>query len=224
MKLAWVAVAVGLLGCQHDRAGDERNASAAGALGKERGDCRPDKTCDPGLLCLSNLCVRPPPADCALVSEELASLDLGNYAEPEDRAPVVAKYKALCESTYLSKEEGVCLDKAKDKFAAAQCAPRVYTDLGPPCDQVGEKTRAFAARQYRGNTDPTYKKYIDSMANAVKQSCAEDKWSAELVKCVLNEDPNQNIFSYGQCQQQLGPDLQQKMQNRYNTILQQAMK
>src|SRR4051812_45288828 len=100
MKLALV-VAVGLFGCQHNRdVGDDRTQVA---LGKERADCRADKTCDPGLLCLSNLCVRPPPADCQVVADQLASLDLGNYAEPEERAPVVAKYKGQCETLYVSK-------------------------------------------------------------------------------------------------------------------------
>src|SRR4051812_2182289 len=105
MKLA-LLVAVGLLGCQHNRdVGDDHPTIA----GKERADCRSDKTCDQGLWCLSNLCVRPPAADCQVVADELASIDLGNYAEPEDRAPVVAKYKSQCETLYVSKEEGVCL-------------------------------------------------------------------------------------------------------------------
>src|SRR5437660_356176 len=103
MKLAVVA-AIGLLGCQHNERSRELGSSDRPSVaGKERADCRPDKTCDPGLLCLSNLCVRPPAADCQLVAEELASLDLGNYAEPEDRAPVVAKHKARCETEHVSK-------------------------------------------------------------------------------------------------------------------------
>ena len=220
MKLALLVAALGLLGCQHDGRTDHGSV----ALGTERADCRADKTCDPGLLCLSNLCVRPPPADCQLVADELASFDLGNYAEPEERAPVVAKYKAQCETLYVSKEEGVCLDKARDRWGAALCASRLFPELSTPgteCAQVGEKTRAAAGRQYRGQGD-AYKQYIDAMANAAKQACAEDKWSAELTKCVLGADPNQSVFSYGSCQQQLGPELMQKLQQRYNTLLQQA--
>jgi hypothetical protein len=218
MKLALV-VAVGLFGCQHNRdVGDDR----AVALGKERADCHPDKTCDPGLLCLSNLCVRPPPADCQLVADELASLDLGNYAEPEERAPVVAKYKGQCETLYVSKEEGVCLEKAKDHWAAAQCTPRLYPELASnDCAQVGEKTRAAAARQYR-NAAEQYKMYIDAMAKGAQQSCTEDKWSAELTKCVLGADPNQSVYSYGSCQQLLGNENMQKLQQRYQQLLQQA--
>ncbi len=219
MKLAWF-VAIGLLGCQHNRDVGDDHASVA--LGKERADCRADKTCDPGLLCLSNLCVRPPPADCQLVADELASLDLGNYAEPEERAPVVAKFKTQCETLYVSKEEGLCLDKAKDHWAAAQCAARLYPELAAnDCTQVGDKTHAFAQRQYR-NAGDQYKMYVDAMGKAASQSCTEDKWSAELTKCVLGSDPNTSVFSYGPCQQQLGNENMQKLQERYQKLLQQA--
>ncbi len=218
MKTA-LLVAVSLLGCQHNRdVGDDRPV----VTGKERTDCRADKTCDPGLLCLSNLCVRPPPADCQVVADELASLDLGNYAEPEERAPVVAKYKGQCETLYVSKEEGVCLEKAHDKWAAAQCTARLYPELATnDCAQVGEKTRASVARQYR-NAGDQYKIYVDAMAKGALQSCTEDKWSAELTKCVLGADPNTNVYSYGPCQTQLGNELMQKMQARYQQLLQQA--
>ena len=219
MKLVLLA-ALGLLGCQHDG----RTDHASVAVGMERADCRPDHTCEAGLLCLSNLCVRPPPADCQVVADELASLDLGNYAEPEERAPVVAKYKAQCDTTYVSKEEGICLDKARDKWAAASCVARLYPELSAPgteCAQIGEKTRAAVARQYRGQGDQ-YKMYIDAMSTAARQSCTEDRWPAALTQCVLTSDPNQHVFSYGACQNQLAGELMQKLQNRYNQLLQQA--
>jgi hypothetical protein len=39
-------------GCQHDRPANVE------ATGHERADCQPDKGCDPGLICPSNLCAR----------------------------------------------------------------------------------------------------------------------------------------------------------------------
>lgn len=221
MKLA--AVLLVLMGCQHDGRTDHAGSGGGTALGTERADCRADKTCDQGLLCLSNLCVRPPPADCQSVADQLASMDLGNYAEPEERAPVVAKYKATCESQYISKEEGVCLEKARDKYAAAACAQRLYPELVADCTQVGEKTRAAAKRQYRGGAADQYKMYIDAQADAARLTCAEDKWAPALIKCVLSADPNQGIFSYGSCQQQLGAELP-KLQERFQKQLQQAQK
>jgi hypothetical protein len=218
MKLALFA-ALGLLACQHNR---DVGADRTAALGTERADCRADKTCDSGLLCLSNLCVRPPPADCQLVADELASFDLGNYAEPEEREPVVAKYKQQCDKLYVSKEEGACLDKAHDRWGAAQCASRMFPELaGDDCTQIGDKTRASVARQYR-NAGDAYKNYIESMATAAKQICTEEKWSADLTKCVLSAEPNSNVFSYNVCQAQLGQDNLQKLQTRYQQLLQQA--
>jgi hypothetical protein len=209
-----------LAACSHGPDTDRPNT-----LGKERADCRPDKTCDPNLMCLSNLCVRPPPADCQLVADELASFDLGNYAEPETREPVVAKYKQQCDALYITKEEGACLDKAKDRWSASQCAARLFPELSKPgseCAQAGEKTKSSMYRQYRGvQIDPMTKKYLEAAAEAVRVSCTDDKWPAAITTCVLSGDPNQNIFSYGQCSQQLGP-LMQKLQERYAQLVQKA--
>src|SRR5262249_43248841 len=119
----------------------------SGPLGKERSDCRADATCDPGLVCLSNLCVRPPPAACTAVAELLTSFDLGNYAEPEDRAPVVAKYKARCTAAYVTKEQGQCIDKARDRWAVAECAPALFPELASSdtgnCGQLADKVKAM---------------------------------------------------------------------------------
>ena len=114
LGMALAMVTEWAMGCSKE-AGSDRPT-----LGKERADCRLDKTCDPGLMCLSNLCVRPPPADCTAVGEGLASHDLGNYAEPEDRAPVVDKYKRACHKAMVSKEQGECIAATTEKFAAIQ--------------------------------------------------------------------------------------------------------
>ena len=128
LGMALVLVSVWAIGCSKESpAGPERPP-----LGKERADCRPDKSCDPGLMCLSNLCVRPPPADCAAVAEGLASYDLGNYAEPEERAPIVATYKASCEKAHVTKEQGECFEKAADKTAAMMCAPFMFAAAKVP--------------------------------------------------------------------------------------------
>jgi len=123
MKLALGALLLVVLtpGCQRD------HTPSAPSPGHERGDCRADKTCEPGLLCLSSLCVRPPPGDCQAVAEQLASIDLGNYAEPETRAPVVARYTAACEAALVSRDEARCVDQARDKVEADHCVPRMFS-------------------------------------------------------------------------------------------------
>src|SRR5688572_15039818 len=77
--------------------------------GTERGACYGNGTCNEGLLCLSDRCVRPPPADCAVVAEAVASLELGNYAPREDRVPRVEELVTMCREQYVTKDEGACL-------------------------------------------------------------------------------------------------------------------
>lgn len=75
------------------------------------------------------------PANCDAVAEQLASYELGNYAEPEDRAPVVDKDRAACRRESVSQDEAACLDKARSKLAAARCVPRLFPDVEvPDCD------------------------------------------------------------------------------------------
>jgi hypothetical protein len=180
-----------------------RGTSDRGAVGAERGDCRPDKTCDQGLMCLSNLCVRPPPADCQDVAETLASIDLGNYAEPEERAPVIAKYKAECERLYLTKEEGKCLEPARDKWTAAHCVPRMFAS-------------------YTGATScaDVMRKLGSGAGSAMKDSCEHDAWPAELKQCLLDSDtPSGNPYDSA-CAAKIPPGLQQKLQERITAAMQ----
>ncbi|MCW5805201.1 MAG: hypothetical protein KIT31_22710 [Deltaproteobacteria bacterium] len=226
-----------LAGCQSQKAtnGDSTASGGGrpGALGKERSDCRPDKTCDPGLLCLSNLCVRPPPADCAAVGEQLASLDLGNYAPVEERQPVVAKYQAQCEKVYVTKEQGQCLDKVRDRWMAGQCAPDLFPDLAAhkdgACGQLTDKmTSAMLRVQGRYfEANPQMKKNLDASMKAYLQSCTEDQWPDALKKCVLGADLGSHAYPQGMppaCNGQMVPELLQKLQQRISLAVQEAQR
>jgi hypothetical protein len=87
--------------------------SKGGGVGAERQPCRAadgDKPrCQAGLTCMSDLCVRPPPADCASVAESLVSIELGNYAPRGERAAALPAKPALCERLKISAAEGECL-------------------------------------------------------------------------------------------------------------------
>src|SRR5262245_30975163 len=67
--------------------------------------------------------------DCDAVAEDMASYELGNYAEPDQRAPVVEKYRDMCKDKSVTDTESKCLVKAKNKLAAARCIPRLFPDI-----------------------------------------------------------------------------------------------
>jgi hypothetical protein len=220
MKLA-VLVLVVAAGCQHK--GEAAPETGHAAAGHERGDCRPDKTCDSGLWCLSNLCVRPPAADCKLTAETLASIDLGNYAEPEVREPAVAQYKAECERLYVSKDEGKCLEKrttgGAPRSACADVPDRASSGSGD-CEQISMKIKTWIEKQANYVNNPQMKKWFDTTIRVVKQSCVEDNWPDNLKKCVLGSDVSQNPAAMQGCTGQTPPALQQKMQERLTKAMQ----
>jgi hypothetical protein len=213
--LAIAAVPGIAAGCRRDRAAEVEP-------GHERGDCRPDRTCDAGLLCLSNLCVRPPPADCQDVGEQLASIDLGNHAEPEDRAPVVARYQAACEAAMLSREEQHCLDRTRDRWSAARCAPRMFPDLAASatgdCGAIVGRVRAAMQKQAAYLGDPRMKTWFDRTTTVMQESCEQDRWPDALKKCMLASDGLAGMTQA--CTQQTPPALQRRLQERLNQAMQ----
>ena len=196
-------------------------SSDRSALGRERNDCRHDKTCDPGLFCLSNLCVKPPPADCTVVAETFTSFELGNYADPEERAPMVAKWKAECEKAYVTKEEGKCIDDARDKWTASQCVPRMFPELTQKpstgdCAQVAASFRTSIGAQMP-QADPQTKAMVDAMIGAIHASCDEDQWPGAVVQCYL---ASSSMDAMQKCDSATPPALKQKIQNRVMAAMQ----
>ncbi len=242
MNLASVwLVAVGavvLVGCSKADSGTPSGSSRP-PNGKERGDCVAPKaapgqaadpsavgTCDPGLLCLSNVCVRPPPADCQAVADQLASFQLGNYAEPEERAPVVDKYKRACQKAMVSKEQGECIANARSTVAASACAPLMFPDLNTPvlagagdgCDGVVQVMRAYIEKTMGNLQDPQTQKMAKAIITAMKDSCEQDGWPAEFKQCIAGADDDNAL---NQCNAGMPPDLQQKLTKRMTDVLQQ---
>ena len=197
--------------------------ASRGTPGTERADCRAsDQRCDDGLLCLSNVCVRPPGADCALVGETLASIDLGNYAELEERAPVVAKYRAACEKAHVTKEEGECLDRARDKWNAQRCARRMFpeaTASAGNCGAVVGRVESALRAQIRGAPDPQSEHWFTTTIDVMKQSCEEDAWPAALKECILASNAGQGVDAMQTCHAQMPPELQTQLQERLQTAM-----
>jgi hypothetical protein len=118
------------------------------------------------------------PANCDDVAEQLASYELGNYAEPEDRAPVVDRYRGVCKREGVTRDEGACLGKTKSKLAAARCAPRLFPDVElPDCDGAAcylPKLQQFTTQICACRPGDT------SCASKVNEALA--KWSQDWAK------------------------------------------
>ena len=228
LGMALAVVSMWAAGCSKEAPAGGVVGDGRPALGKERGDCKADKVCDPGLLCLSNLCVRPPPADCNLVAEGLASYDLGNYAEPEEREPIVARYKASCEKAHVTKEQGDCFEKATDKTAAMMCAPFMFAAEKVPtqpvatgdCAKVTARIRQTMAGQLSQVTDPQTLQMMNKAMTVMQESCELDGWPDALKTCILNAGDGTDAMS--QCNTHMTPDVQQKMTDRMMKMMQQT--
>ena len=203
-----IALLCATLGCQH------RGSPAEVSPGHERGACRADHSCEPGLWCLSELCVRPPPADCKAVAELLASFQLGNYAEPEERAPIVARHADACRATYLTKEEGACIENSHDAWTARTCAPRMFPAApgAAACTKAVARARAVVMQQSPQLADPSSRKWFDRSMQVMEQSCVEDGWPAELVQCMSDAAATPEAMTA--CESKMPPALQQSLQQR----------
>lgn len=250
MKLAsvWVAmalpVALSVVGVGCSKAESGASGPPRAPMGKERGDCiapatEPGQpkdefaigTCDPGLLCLSNLCVRPPPADCQAVADLLTSFDLGNYAELEERAPVVDKYKRACQKAYVSKEQGECIAATTDKMGAFQCAPLMFPEMGKPaeagsgssgdCDKILSLMRSYMMKSIGTSQDAQTVRMLEGALGAIRESCEQDGWPPAFKQCVLLAGDNNDAMN--RCNAQMPQDIQTKLTERMMKIMQEQM-
>jgi hypothetical protein len=113
------------------------------ALGTERGDCRPPieagglASCDVGLVCLSNVCVRPAPTVdlCEQITANIRSLvdkQLAGSNDPSTQKLVGAMVDVMKTSCH---EDGwpdalkQCLAKAKDDAAVTTCNAQMPPDV-----------------------------------------------------------------------------------------------
>jgi hypothetical protein len=201
----WALVLLGLLACERHR-----------NVGHEREDCRPDHSCEPGLLCLSDLCVRPPAADCKGVAESLASAELGNYAPVEERAPLVANKRAACEAAHVSKDEAACLDKAHDKWSQAACVPRMFPEVergsSGECTAIALKVRVLIAPQI-AQAGSDAQRMIEKMLPVLQHSCEHDGWPADIKQCILGTTAG-DLAGMQRCANLMPKSLQDRLQQQ----------
>ena len=163
--------------------------------GTERGPCYGNGTCNDGLSCASDLCVRfgsgsgsgsgsgtatdPPPgpggADCARVAEHLGYLLLDNYTPRPERAKFGADLQAQCRTQGLTERDAACLLAAKSRQAIGAC-PR---PLGVgDCQKITAYLRGLLPT---GGTD----QYLVTGADRIISRCRNEVPSKALEACAL---------------------------------------
>lgn len=168
-----VVFVAGLVACK--QGGGGTTAAPPIAIGSERGDCRPDRSCDPGLTCLSNLCVRPPPADCAKVAEALGPIFLDNYTPREERARFAADVRAECEGAGFTREDGECLARAKTRQDINACPHPI--GLGD-CKKI---TAAADELRAKSGVDA----YLVTAADRLIERCRGEVPTRAFERCVV---------------------------------------
>ena len=170
------ALASGAVACKRGGGGDGKAGGSAGPVaGQERGDCRPDRSCDPGLTCLSNLCVRPPPADCAKVAEALGPIFLDNYTPREERDRFAADVRRECESASFTREDGECLSRAKTRQDINACPHPI--GLGD-CAKI---TKAADELRLKNGVDA----YLVTPADRLIERCKSEVPTRAFELCVV---------------------------------------
>lgn len=190
------------------------------AEGKERGDCYGNHTCDPGLVCLSDLCVRPPPADCAKVGEKLAGYRLGNYAPRDERDRVVGELTAQCTAAKLSKEEGDCILEANSRLDLARCPRPMLDELAGDkdgCKQVGQRFAAlFVDEMGKSGDRATLEKASARLADAIAESCMTDGWPDAVKKCVVMAQGSRDMDDCGDA---MPKEMEERVRRRLEPVL-----
>jgi hypothetical protein len=131
-------------------------------------------------------------ADCALVGSVVASTEVGNYAEPSERAPVIAKYTAACEAQKLDQPTRTCIAEQGDKASIAYCAPTIVPDTkieiiaATECDAIIKGTNEQMSKRIAFDYE---RKWWEPRAEAYLASCKKDRWTRPFADCVKLSQP-----------------------------------
>ena len=143
MAVAAVAMAaLAATGCAKRPGADDKCVEYES--GAEKGACYGNGTCNEGFVCLSELCVRPEPADCNAIARQLGQLTLGNYTPKDQRDTFERDIATMCTEVHLSKTDGDCILRATDRTALGACpVPLVFAN----CERIFAHLRTnLAAR------------------------------------------------------------------------------
>jgi hypothetical protein len=122
----------------------------------------------------------PEPLDCDAIAEDLASIELGNYAPRPAVARVVEHERADCAAAGLSDAERACVAAARTREAAEACAPRLVLDV--ECDAA---VGAVRAARRRPGVPPAFAAQLDREFAVMTRACDEDDWPVDVKRCLV---------------------------------------
>jgi len=132
---------------------------------------------------------KPPEPTCNLVAESLVSIELGNYAEPDERAPKVAAEERRCNAMRLSREDRQCVVDSYDRASIAYCVPALFPQDQQPealstarCDQVAKQMMAQLDNQLRSQRVPDQRVWERQLLVAI-DACRADRWNEMMGQC-----------------------------------------
>jgi hypothetical protein len=141
-----------------------------------------------GLPTATPAAIAPEPT-CRLVGETLASLELGNYADPEERAPKIAAGEKRCTAMKLSRDDRQCIVDSYDRASIAYCAPALFPDepqqpalTGPQCDAIA-KQMIQQLDQFMRSGQQTDQRQWERQLLASIDACRADRWNAAMGQC-----------------------------------------
>lgn len=163
--------------------------------------------------------------DCTRVADVLASFEAGTAITPEQRAPIVAKHRAACESTNVTADEASCLYTAKDTWAAKACLPRMFP-AKPVASEGGTGGCSILASRMRaavmaevGSDGAAASAQLDKLVPVIQASCEQDNWPKSVVQCAVDAKAG-DMTAFQTCTNQLSPDLQQRLSQRLTAAVQ----
>jgi len=144
--------------------------------------------------------IQPEPPDapiaaspCATVGEALAAIELGNYADPNELAPAIARGTARCEQLALDPATIACVIDQTDRPSIAYCAPTMFPGEAPriveprECEaQIAEIARRTSARSRIDGE----RRWWEARSAGYLQSCRTDRWTHAFAECARATLPN----------------------------------
>jgi hypothetical protein len=154
-------------------------------------------------------------ATCTDVGIAAASLEVGNYASEQERAPILTKYRGRCRTVRLDQAERQCVFEAADAVAIAYCAPRFWPEQALDLVDVSACAGIASEIRARGNAlpdAPDGQAIWERQLMAVQRSCEQDRWTITFGECARTMAVASYVAPY--CQHVAPAQLVMRLQDR----------